>query len=108
MRLPVAGTRSPRPDVVFTRARVAVFVDGCFWGTDALSTARCLAPTESTGSQSSVANVERDRRNDAALAVAGRTVLRIAIPVFDGWSRGSPSSASLGSTDHLLPKHRKW
>lgn len=27
----VAGRRPIRPDVVFTRARVAVFVDGCFW-----------------------------------------------------------------------------
>src|SRR5262245_14469131 len=26
-----AGRTAPRPDVAFTRARVAVFVDGCFW-----------------------------------------------------------------------------
>ncbi len=27
----VAGSISVRPDVVFTRARLALFVDGCFW-----------------------------------------------------------------------------
>lgn len=27
----VEGRRPIRPDIVFTRARVAVFVDGCFW-----------------------------------------------------------------------------
>jgi DNA mismatch endonuclease (patch repair protein) len=29
IRLP--GRRAVRPDVVFTRAKVAVFIDGCFW-----------------------------------------------------------------------------
>src|SRR4051812_29474861 len=50
------------PDVVFTRPRVAVFVDGCFWH-------RC--PTHGTDPATSAdwwrrkldANVERDRRN---------------------------------------------
>ena len=27
----VPGRRAIRPDIVFTRARLAVFVDGCFW-----------------------------------------------------------------------------
>lgn len=25
------GARTVRPDIVFTRRRVAIFVDGCFW-----------------------------------------------------------------------------
>jgi DNA mismatch endonuclease (patch repair protein) len=25
------GRSAPRPDIVFTRAKVAVFVDGCYW-----------------------------------------------------------------------------
>ena len=29
--LPIRGARGIRADVVFTRARLAVFVDGCFW-----------------------------------------------------------------------------
>lgn len=29
--LPVHGARAVRADIVFTRARIAVFLDGCFW-----------------------------------------------------------------------------
>ena len=65
-----------RPDVVFTHARVAVFVDGCFWH---------VCPEHSTQSKANAAwwkaklqgNVERDRRNDTALAQAGWTVVRV-------------------------------
>lgn len=64
-----------RPDVVFTRRRVAVFVDGCFW--------HCC-PTHSTIPRSNRdywvpklgANVKRDRRVDAALREHGWLVLR--------------------------------
>ena len=71
----VPGLRC-RPDVVFTRARVAVFVDGCFWHS---------CPEHGTFAKANgewwkaklAANVARDRRNDAALAQAGWTVLRI-------------------------------
>lgn len=31
MRLATEGPAKPRPDLVFTRRKVAVFVDGCFW-----------------------------------------------------------------------------
>lgn len=31
VQLPVPGNRRRKIDVAFTRARVAVFVDGCFW-----------------------------------------------------------------------------
>jgi DNA mismatch endonuclease (patch repair protein) len=72
---PLAGVRC-RPDVVFTRAKVAVFVDGCFWH-------RCpihgTAP-KANGSwwQAKLdANVARDRRNDAAFAEQGWTVVRL-------------------------------
>ena len=60
---------------MFTRARVAVFVDGCFWH-------RC--PEHATDPCANAAwwrakldaNVARDRRNDNALRTAGWTVLR--------------------------------
>src|SRR5262245_48840574 len=56
-----------RPDVVFTRARLAVFVDGCFWH-------RC--PDHGTMPRNNrdwweaklERNVTRDRAKDAALA----------------------------------------
>jgi DNA mismatch endonuclease (patch repair protein) len=72
---PLRGLRC-KPDIVFTRQRVAVFVDGCFWH-------RCpehgSAP-KANGDwwrQKLDANVARDRRNDAALSEAGWRVLRL-------------------------------
>ena len=64
-----------RPDVVFTRAKVAVFVDGCFWH---------LCPEHSQIPKANrdywepklARNVERDRRNDAALIEDGWRVIR--------------------------------
>lgn len=64
------------PDLVFTRRRVAVFVDGCFWH-------RC--PEHATNPRANadywgpklLRNVERDREVDSALAAEGWIVLRI-------------------------------
>lgn len=72
---PVPGLRC-RPDVVFPGARIAVFVDGCFWH-------RCPEHGSDPRANSAWwrlkldANVARDRRNDAALAEAGWTVIRL-------------------------------
>lgn len=71
---PVQGVRC-RPDVVFSRAQVAVFVDGCFWH-------RC--PEHGSDPRRNGAwwqakldaNVARDRRQDQALRAAGWQVLR--------------------------------
>ena len=71
----LAGSRR-EVDLVFPRARVAVFVDGCFWHG---------CPEHGTWPQSNEAfwrskiegNVERDRDTDARLAAEGWTVLRI-------------------------------
>lgn len=65
-----------RPDVVFTRARVAVFVDGCFWH-------RC--PSHGNSPKANTAywgpkldrNVERDQEVDALLVEHGWTTLRV-------------------------------
>lgn len=65
-----------KPDVVFTRRKVAVFVDGCFWhscpehGTSPKSNTSYWGPKLQ-------ANVDRDRRNDAGLAGEGWLVVRI-------------------------------
>ncbi len=71
----VEGRRSIRPDVVFTRSRVAVFVDGCFWHG---------CPEHQVVPKSNPdywipklrRNIERDREVDAALEDDGWTVLR--------------------------------
>jgi DNA mismatch endonuclease, patch repair protein len=76
LHLPIPGVPRVRPDVVFTRAKVAVFVDGCFWH-------RC--PIHGSQPRSNRAwwkskldaNVARDRRHDAALAAQGWRVVRV-------------------------------
>jgi DNA mismatch endonuclease (patch repair protein) len=64
------------PDVIFSRARLAVFVDGCWWHG---------CPEHANTPRSNTAywvpklarNVVRDRRVDAALLSAGWAVVRI-------------------------------
>jgi len=75
-RVDLEGAR-PRPDVVFTRARVAVFVDGCFW--HSCPEHRGKAPKTNAGFWESklARNVERDRLHDDALRTAGWTVVRL-------------------------------
>lgn len=72
---PLKGTRR-RADMVFSRAKVAVYVDGCFWH-------RC--PIHATAPKANSdwwadkldTNVRRDRDTDQRLAAAGWQVLRI-------------------------------
>jgi DNA mismatch endonuclease (patch repair protein) len=63
-------------DLVFARQRVAVFVDGCFWHA---CPEHGVSPSTNSGYWSAKlgGNVDRDRRNDAALVDAGWTVVRI-------------------------------
>lgn len=69
------GDRVVRPDVVFTRVRLAVFLDGCFWH-------RCPEHGNVPRANGSYwgpkleRNVARDRAVDDALAAAGWRVLR--------------------------------
>jgi DNA mismatch endonuclease, patch repair protein len=71
---PLPGTRR-RADLVFVRARVAVFVDGCFWhgcpkhGTWPKANAEWWRNKIAT-------NVQRDRDTDEWLEASGWTVLR--------------------------------
>lgn len=75
LRIDAVASR-PRPDIVFTKARVAVFVDGCFWHS---CPDHGRAPKSNTGywGPKLRRNVDRDRANDVALAHAGWTVVRI-------------------------------
>lgn len=82
---PIADLRRTA-DIVFRRARVAVFVDGCFWH-------RC--PEHGSESATNTgwwqtkleANVARDRDTDSRLAAAGWTVIRV-------WEHEPPESAA--------------
>ena len=72
---PITSVRR-RADIVFTRARIAVFIDGCFWH-------RCpvhgTAPKKNSDywSPKLQANVDRDRDTDRRLSEAGWLVLRV-------------------------------
>lgn len=67
---------SVRPDFIFRREKVAVFVDGCFWhGCPKHST----KPATNTDfwTKKLTGNTQRDQRADRALLAAGWTVLRV-------------------------------
>ena len=91
-RRPVDGFRRTA-DIVFTRAKVAVFVDGCFWH-------RC--PQHGTEPKANAAwwkvkldkNVGRDRETDQVLTAAGWTVIRV-------WEHEDPEVAA-GRVAELL------
>jgi DNA mismatch endonuclease (patch repair protein) len=75
-RLTLPGGVHPRPDIVFTRRKVAVFVDGCFWHA---CPEHFRPPTRNTDywGPKIDRNVERDRRYGEALGAAGWIVMRV-------------------------------
>lgn len=78
-----------KADLVFGPARVAVFVDGCFWHA---CPEHGSAPKSNADwwSEKLRTNVERDRDTDARLAAAGWTVVRV-------WEHERPADAA----DHI-------
>jgi DNA mismatch endonuclease (patch repair protein) len=82
-----------RPDILFTRARVAVFVDGCFWHSCPVHATQPSANRE-WWRDKLAANVARDRRHDAALLEAGWLPLRI-------WEHETPADAA-GRVEHAV------
>ncbi len=82
---PLPGMRR-RADMVFRRARVAVYVDGCFWHS---------CPEHATIPKANrdwwvdklETNVRRDRDTDERLETAGWTVVRI-------WEHEDPNVAA--------------
>ena len=71
---PIPGMRRTA-DVVFTRAKVAVFIDGCFW--HGCPDHFVQPKTNSAYWQQKIAgNVHRDRDTDSRLAEQGWLVLR--------------------------------
>lgn len=72
---PLASDKRRRADIVFTRQRIAVFIDGCFWH-------RCpdhyVAPRANASywGPKIARNVQRDTETTARLGEAGWTVMR--------------------------------
>lgn len=75
MRLDLPGARV-RPDIVFTRAKVAVFVDGCFWHS---CPEHGHQPSQNVGywAPKLQRTINRDNRDTSYLTDAGWAVLRI-------------------------------
>jgi DNA mismatch endonuclease (patch repair protein) len=79
------GTESVRPDIVFTKRRVAVFVDGCFWHSCPV---HGVAPKKNLAywEPKLAGNRERDARNTQTLVGAGWIVVRV-------WEHENPQEA---------------
>jgi DNA mismatch endonuclease (patch repair protein) len=72
----VGPGRRPRPDIVFTRRKLAVFVDGCFWHCCPQHGRPPLTNTGYWGPKLQ-GNMERDSRDTQRLRAAGWDVLRL-------------------------------
>lgn len=85
-----------RADIVFTRRRVAVFIDGCFWH-------RCPVHASSPKLNSGYwgpkldRNAERDAEVNTALTYAGWTVLRY-------WEHEPAKDVAQDIVDRLGPR----
>lgn len=70
------GLKLPgKPDLVFPRPRMAVYVDGCFWHACPLHATQPKTRSE-WWREKLEGNVARDRRVDAQMADLGWTVMR--------------------------------
>ena len=65
-----------RPDIVFTRRRLAIFIDGCFWHA-CPEHGRKPTKNQQYWSPKIARNVQRDQEQTAALESEGWKVLRI-------------------------------
>lgn len=88
---PLRGRRRLRADLVFTRAKVAVFVDGCFW--HGCPEHHVAAKTNAEFWAAKVTgNRDRDARTNSALREAGWTVLRF-------WEHEDPAAVAATIVD---------
>jgi len=71
-----AKTPVGKPDIVFPRKRIAVFIDGCFWHGCPLHYVRPRTHTDHWEGKLRE-NVERDRQQTLALETLGWSVIRI-------------------------------
>ena len=83
-------------DVVFVKAHIAVFVDGCYWH-GCPDHYRAARKNEEFWSQKIEANRQRDADTDQRLADAGWLVMRV-------WEHEDPGEAARRIADAVRPK----
>jgi DNA mismatch endonuclease, patch repair protein len=67
---------SGKPDIVFTRKKIAIFIDGCFWHKCPV----CFHAPETRKEfwmKKIQSNIDRDKKVDEKLKIDGWTVIRI-------------------------------
>ena len=82
----VRGRRPVRVDIAFTRARVAVFVDGCFWHC-CPEHSNVPRVNRSYWEPKLARNVQRDAETETALAALGWKTIR-------AWEHEDPAVAA--------------
>ncbi|WP_246576268.1 very short patch repair endonuclease [Actinospica durhamensis] len=94
-RSPLKGVRR-RADIIFGPAKVAVFVDGCFWHG---CPEHFVPPKTNPGYWDGKigGNRERDRATDALLTAAGWSVLRY-------WEHESPEDCARRIADEVAAR----
>lgn len=95
---PLAGLRR-KADIVFPRARVAVFVDGCFWHGCPDHGRRRHEVNGWYWPDKIERNQRRDTDTDARLRAAGWAVVRV-------WEHEPPSEAA-GMIAHIVASRRR-
>lgn len=93
---PVPGRPRRTIDVAFTRVKVAVFIDGCFWHACPEHRTQPRANSE-WWTEKLAQNVSRDRDTDQHLTALGWTVLRF-------WEHEDMASAAEAVEQALRPE----
>lgn len=83
----LGSSRPLRPDIVFAKLRVAVFVDSCFFHGCPEHGTRLTIKNEGYWRPKLARNIERDRQQTASLRSAGWSVLRF-------WTHEDPATVA--------------
>lgn len=95
--LPIPHLTRSRPDIVFTRQRIAVYIDGCFWHSCPLH--RSIPTTNREWWTAKLrANAERDHKHTRELSDGDWKVLRF-------WEHEEPTSIA-DSIQSVVIQHR--